>query len=242
MSDAPESAPLAEDVRGLESVAALGYLLSAIAHDLNNQLTNLLLGADQLQYGGGADAAEMMVQQANRVAEVTRAVQRLGQMNFGGGRSPSDLGEVTRAFGAWRRRTGRGAGDSIETEDGLLTRADPLHFGRALAMLADAFSDGMRPVEVVVRTEQMPRTAWSREDDTVAKAVLRMQVGEPAAVELSSFKEVVDGFFDSDRTDEEVRLMAAWEIIRKQRGRMSVYGEKDSRDREIVISFPLVEP
>jgi signal transduction histidine kinase len=92
MSEVAEAPDLAEATRNIESVAALGYLLNAIAHDLNNQLTNLLLGADQLQYGGGADAVEMMVQQANRLAEITRSVQRLGQSNFGPGAGPSDLG------------------------------------------------------------------------------------------------------------------------------------------------------
>ncbi len=240
MSDAPEGADLAAATRDLESVAALGYLLNAIAHDLNNQLTNLLLGADQLQYGGGADAAEMMVSQANRVAEITRAVQRLGQANFGPGAGPSDLGAVARSFSAWRVATGRGDGDSFTVEDGLITRADPTHLGRALALLSDAFPGGPRPVSVVVRTEDMPRTVWSQDGDTVPKAVLRMRIGDPPADELASFKGVVDAFFDAERSTGDVRLMAAWEIVRKQRGRMAVHGAPGSDDREVVLSFALV--
>jgi hypothetical protein len=240
MSDPAEATEsLAGATRELESIAALGYLLNAVAHDLNNQLTNLLLGADQIQYGGGADAAEMMVQQANRVAEITRAVQRLGQSNFRPARGPSDLGEIARAFGEWRRLTGRGAGDVIEVEDGLVTRADPTHLQRSLTMLADAFSEGVRPVRVTVRTEDMPRTVWSREGDTVSRAVLRLRVGDPSPEKLAAFKEVVDGFFNADRTDADIRLMAAWEIVRKQGGRMSVHGAPKSNDREVVLSFPL---
>ncbi len=240
MSDAPEEADLAAATRGLESVAALGYLLNAIAHDLNNQLTNLLLGADQLQYGGGADAAEMMVAQANRVAEITRAVQRLGQSNFGPGAGPSDLGAVARSFGTWRAATGRGAGDVFTLEDGLLTRADPTHLQRALGLLADAFPGAPGPVTVTVRTEEMPRTVWSRDGDTVPKAVLRLRIGDPPETELASFKGVVDAFFDAERSDADVRLMAAWEIVRKQRGRMTVFGAAHTNDREVVLSFPLV--
>ena len=240
MSDAPDPGEsLAAATRDLESVAALGYLLNAVAHDLNNQLTNLLLGADQLQYGGGADAAEMMVQQANRVAEITRAVQRLGQLNFSRSSGPSDLGAVAQAFGDWRRATGRGRGDSFEIEHGLITRADAVHVQRALAMLAEAFSDGVRPVSVTVRTEDMPRTVWAQEGDNIPTAVLRLRVGDPTGDELTAFKEVVDGFFDAERTDGDVRLMAAWEIIRKQRGRMAVRGAPTSSDREVVLSFAL---
>ena len=241
MSDAPQGADLSRSIRELESVAALGYLLNAIAHDLNNQLTNLLLGADQLQYGGGADAAEMMVSQANRVAEITRAVQKLGQGNFARSSESADLGDVARAFGAWRSATGRGEGDVFETEAGAMVRAHPVHLQRALALLADAFSEDIRSVRVRVGREDMPRTMWSRPDDTAPRGVLRLSVGEPAGDELASFKSVVDGFFDADRSDCDVRLMAAWEIVRKQRGRMTVHGAADSSDREVVLSFPLLE-
>jgi hypothetical protein len=240
MSEVAEAPDLAEATRKIESVAALGYLLNAIAHDLNNQLTNLLLGADQLQYGGGADAVEMMVQQANRLAEITRSVQRLGQSNFGPGAGPSDLGDIAQTFAAWRRETGRGEGDSVTTEAGLITRCDPLHLRRALGLLADSFPGAPCGVMISVKTEDMPRTVWSQEGDTVPKAVLRLKVGEPGTEELAAFKEVVDAFFDAERSEADVRVMAAWEIVRKQRGRMTFYGTPGSNDREVVLSFPLV--
>ena len=53
------------------------------------------------------------------------------------------------------------------------------------------------------------------------------------------FKEVVDDFFCRERSAEEVRLMAAWEVVRKLRGRLQMYGGAPGEGLEFVLFLPL---
>ena len=69
-------------------------------------------------------------------------------------------------------------------------------------------------------------------------AVVRMRRGDPPDTTNPSFKELVDGFFASNRTLEEVRLMAAWEVVRKLRGRLEMFGTVGD-GLEMVIKLPL---
>jgi len=240
--------PSPEDLAHVEGVAALGYLLNAIAHDLNNQLTNLMLGADQAQYSGSKDAIDLMVQQAQNIASITRAVQRMGQRNMSTGSGRQDLGDVCRDFVAWYRATAGGqAGAELE-----VVGEAPLVFGKSrnlvmafnlLSRAGDPALLGM-PLKVQVAVEAVPRSSWAGSDETVDMGVIRLRRGDPPREKSSVYRSLVDDFFGGERTETEVGIMAAWEVLRKVRGRpsarMEVY-ESGALGHEIVVMLPLAD-
>lgn len=208
----------------LEEVVALGYLLNAIAHDLNNQLTNLLLGADQAQFTGDKEAIDLVVQQATKLTEITRAVQALGQGNMERGKVVVDLRDIAREAADWQAAAGR----PPVTVQGEHTpvRAAPRHLTMALSLLlrwTDSRVPGA-PVTITTRVEQVPRSAWSGSKETIPMAVLELVAGDGGDEPTPEFKALVDDFFGGSRSPEEVGVMAAWEVLRKVRGRMTVSG------------------
>ena len=70
-------------------------------------------------------------------------------------------------------------------------------------------------------------------------AVVRLRRGDPPDELNPEFKEVVDDFFCRPRSAEEVRLMAAWEVVRKLRGRLQMYGGGPGEGLEFVLLLPL---
>ncbi len=233
-------APQPEHLRHVEDVAALGYLLNAIAHDLNNLLTNLMLGADQVQYGGGQEAIDLLLDQVQRISGITRAVQRLGQKNMTLDDGVHDLGAVFAAFRAWHGASRPGESAGIECEDGVLVKGSSRHFVHALSLIALATADwtsgdlGLRGA-----TEQRPRSAWAGSTETVPMAVIEVRRGAVGSEDSRDFKGIVDGFFETERSAAEIALMAAWEVVRKARGRMKVRGGKESPGVAVTIELPL---
>jgi hypothetical protein len=239
--------PSPEDLAHVEGVAALGYLLNAIAHDLNNQLTNLMLGADQAQYSGSKDAIDLMVQQAQNIASITRAVQRMGQRNMSQGSGRADLARVCRDFVEWYQASCEDAEVELHTEgDG------PPVFGkdRNLILAFNLLSrsgdpEALKlPLSVHLATEAVPRSTWAGSTETVDMAVVRLRRGSPSREQTPAYRSLVDDFFAGDRSEVEVGIMAAWEILRKVRGRpsarMEVY-EGGAQGHEVVVMLPLAD-
>ena len=240
--------PSPEDLEHVEGVAALGYLLNAIAHDLNNQLTNLMLGADQAQYSGSKDAIDLMVQQAQNIANITRAVQRMGQRNMSTGAGRVDMADVCGSFVDWYRATS-GGDAAVELQvDGKPASV----FGKdrnlvlALNLLSRAGDAATRelPLAVSLAVEAVPRSSWAGSDETVDMAVVRLRRGDPGREQTPTYRSLVDDFFGGERSEVEVGIMAAWEILRKVRGRpsarMEVY-ESPGRGHEVVVMLPLAD-
>ena len=94
-------------------------------------------------------------------------------------------------------------------------------------------------LKVSVGVESVPRSVWAPKGEEIDMAVVRLRRGEPAAELNAEFKELVDGFFSRDRTLQEVRLMAAWEVVRKLRGRLEMFGRVGGGGLEMVIKLPL---
>ena len=227
----------------LHDVAALGCLLNAIAHDLNNQLTNLLLGADQAQYGGGAAAIELMVNQTQRIADITRSVQTLGQQNMDRGRVVTSLAPVCRRWAAWVA-LGAEVGPELTLEEESLS-ADISADNLLLALTLLTRSAGLirrGAVRLSLGRQEVPRSSWSGSTETISMAVLRLQSGDVSALPAERLKSIVEEFFFRKHSPEDVGVMAAWEIIRKVRGRLTVQGEASSPGQEIVVLLPLVDP
>lgn len=225
----------------LHDVAALGCLLNAIAHDLNNQLTNLLLGADQAQYGGGKAAIDLMVNQAQRIADITRAVQTLGQRNMDRGREAVTLREVCHRWAGWMALGGEAPTMDL-SEERLESDASGDNLLLALTLLSRAGGLAAHGgVALSLRKEQVPRSSWSGSTETIPMAVLRLSAGDISSLPDNRLKGVVEEFFFKEHPPEDVGLMAAWEIVRKVRGRMTVRGGSGSPGQEIVLMLPVVD-
>lgn len=231
-------------------MAALGFLLNAIAHDLNNQLTNLMLGADQAQYAGSKDAIDLMVQQAQNLASITRAVQRLGQRNMSEGVERTDLAVVCRRFEAWYRASaGPGARIEVhvgEDETGPLVWAKARNLVLALSLLGRTGPPEALalPLSVHLGTEALPRSTWAGTGESVDMAVIHLRRGDPPRERTPSYRSVVDDFFSKERDDIEVGVMAAWEILRKVRGRPSArmdFFAGGESGHEVSVALPLAD-
>ena len=238
-----ETAPQPEDLQHLEGVAALGYLLNAIAHDLNNLLTNLMLGADQIQYGGGAEAVELLVDQVQRITGITRSIQKLGQQNMSAAMEVTDVGAVVAAFEAWHRSAWPAETVRVSCQGSTPVKLNVRHTVHGLSLLAWATGQyhGDRDLIVELRREDVPRSAWAGSTETISMAVVRLRRGTPGAAASQDFKRMVDGFFEAERTPPEVATMAAWEVVRKLRGRMKVRGGAAADGIEITVELPLAE-
>lgn len=231
--------PAKDALRHVEGVAAHGYLLNAIAHDLNNLLTNLMLSADQIQYGGGDEAVQLLLEQCQRVHDVTRAIQRLGQQNMAEGVEVTELADLTEAFGAWRSEAAPDDPLSSSVAESARVRVPTRHLVHALSLLADA-TRGAGPLSVSAGREDVRRSTWADPGETIPMAVVRLRRGEPAGDD-ATFKSLVDGFFTEARSVPEIAMMAAWEVVRKQRGRMAVRGRVEDGGVEVTIQLPVVE-
>lgn len=227
----------------LHDAAALGCLLNAIAHDLNNQLTNLLLGADQAQYGGGAAAIELMVNQAQRIADITRSVQGLGQRNMDRGRTVTPLTPVGHRWVAWAALGAETAPELTVDADGLSADISADNLLLALTLLTRTSGLSQRgQVRLRISREEVPRSSWSGSTETISMAALRLQSGDTSTLPPNRLKGVVEEFFFRSHPPEDVGVMAAWEVVRKARGRLTVQGDAGSPGQEIVLMLPLTSP
>jgi hypothetical protein len=234
--------PRPQDLRHVEEVAALGYLLNAIAHDLNNLLTNLMLGADQVQYGDSKDALELMLEQVQRISGITRVIQRMGQRNMMANEEVLPLHEVAEAFAAWHRSVAPDDVVELDLVSGAHARLNARHMVHALSLLAlGSQGPSHRPLSVTLSIEERPRSAWSGSTETVSMGVLRLRRGEVPAGESTDFKRLVDGFFEAERSPSEIATMAAWEVIRKVRGRMRMHGDPGGPGVQVTLELPLAE-
>jgi len=230
-----------EELDHLEKAASLGYLLNALSHELNNHLTNLLLGADQARMSGESVVVDLMVKQAQKAGDVVSILQKLGQDTVSRGNDRIDLGELCGELARWLRVcTGSSEPEVLVSGDSVEVMADRQNVLRALCNLARVGTDcTQQALQVKVGVEQAPRSVWAPQGEEISMAVIRLRRGDPPPELNPGFKEVVDDFFCSERSGEEVRLMAAWEVVRKLRGRLQMYGGRPGEGLEFVLLLPL---
>lgn len=224
----------AEAVRQLEDCAALGCLLNAIAHDVNNQLTNLMLGADQAR-SGDAEALDLVLDQAQRLTALARAVQGLGQSNLEQARERVALDEVAVDVASWHARGGRGSLE-IRVVDRPRVVGVRTHVVLAAVFLARWLADrDLGPLALEVLERDVPRSAWSGSTETVRMACLRLVAGAGGGVADPLVKPVLDDFFGAARSGDEVALMGCWEIVRKLRGRLDCRVDGTSAEASMLL-------
>jgi len=236
-----------EQLEQLEFSVALGSLLNAIAHDMNNRLTNLILAGENARQSGQDQAFDILAEQARKATEITAAVQRLGSGNLGNRSSTADLNAVAQQLASWQG-LGRPSDVTVEvlSDSAPRVQATPDILMLAFALLLRLVPVGEdRRIQVGVSTESVPRSRWSQETEEVDMAVVRLS-GSMAPAEQwppVDFARVVDAFFEGERTPSEVRVMGAWEILRKVAGRpsarLSLPPGSDDRPPEVVVWLPL---
>jgi len=233
-----------EDLRQLEETSALGYLYNAIAHELNNQLTNLLLAADQFSGSQSAKTLDIMVGQAQKMGEVVRRLQELGGANMDRGSDQVSLSELCDDLSAWLVQLDPASEFQFELVDPdaqvVVHRSNLV---RALCFLAQWGGEMQRehPLRVRASLEQLPRSSWAPAGETITMAVLRIRRGNPPSEANPLLKSVVDDFFAATRSKDEVELMAAWEIVRKLRGRLQLFGGPGHPGVEWVLALQAPE-
>ena len=89
-------------VDSLERSAALGLLVSAVVHEVNNPLSVILIGADTLRHGGIRSEnvqrhLDVLNNQADRIIHITRRMQELTRRNLAGGENV-DLCQLLTVF------------------------------------------------------------------------------------------------------------------------------------------------
>jgi len=234
---------LGDELEHLERSSSLGYLLGSISHELNNHLTNLLLVPDQTEGGRALPVVQSMADQAQKAGAVVAMLQRLGTRNLSRGSEAVNLAGMCERLRIWLLNTaGEDVGEIIRGDTEVVVLAGRQNLLRALCNLSrvGAGADS-QPLVVSVGIEQAPRSVWAPAGEQIAMAVVRLRRGTPPGELSPRFKALVDDFFSQDREVEEVALMAAWEVVRKLRGRLEMYGNDGTSGLEMVVKLPLVE-
>jgi hypothetical protein len=218
----------------LEAGAALGALLNSISHELNNHLTNLVLATESARTSSGTEELEIVAKQLRSTSQFSEALRELG-----GAIRPKHASRVTLASVVERLverdDLGRAKGERIEAliAEGLVVQADEGQLCLALALLLRSlpFPPGRRLL-IEAHCDSVPRTRWSDETETVSMARLVLTARDVESSEWPPFaiRDLLTNFYEAPKTPERVRVMAAWEILRKVVGRPSarlVLGKSD---------------
>ncbi len=234
----------------LEQTAALGLLVPALIHEVNNPLSVILIGADTLRHAGGSSPAvlahlDVVNQQSDRIIHTSRRMQELTRRNLANDRV-SDLREPLRAFAELESVLGgEEARIELQLSDAPLpVRGDPGLLALILRLLARQVRarHAARPVEASARSEEIKliQSGPAAERSPVRSyGVVRLRAGEPDGVPEPFLKQMPD-FFEATRGDAEVELMACWEVVRKSSGRLQLV--EGGAGFEIQLLLPLVDP
>jgi len=239
---------LRERIAALEGAASLGFLLSAIVHEINNPMSVLLIGADTLRRKAGDPEAlarhlDVLEQQANKIIHINRQLQELSRRNLGevGPVDACDLAELFAVAqqahdGAAGRpeivvRKAPGPVDVNAEQLSLVLR----YLARALAALGAA-----GPLTLTVDRRDVPLFDFggARKSPTREYVVFELRSGTPGG-ESRAFTDWLGDFFGEAPPDHQVEMMACWEVVRKLAGRLELRHDDDGA--EIVVMVPVAE-
>jgi len=236
-------------IDALERTASLGYLLSAIVHEVNNPLSVMLIGADTLRRrAGGSEAVthhlDVLEQQSDKIMDINRRLQELSRWNMGESRDV-DAGQLVRSFAeleVWIEGDARRP--SLRLPDEPITiSVEPERTMLVLRFLARyaRSQGGGDAVEVSLMQENIPLIEMPTRHKAPTRdfAVFRLTVGTPAA-QAVPFTEWVGDFFGRDADRQVLELMACWEVVRKMAGRLRL--RSDDHGAEAQLMIPLERP
>lgn len=209
----------------LEATAGVGVLMNSVGHELCNHLTNMMLATENARHDRSDASFDLLVRQLKQCTALTKAIQGFGSQDFLVGSSLVHLKEVLTAVSGWDG-FGREAGVPI----GLDMSGDPVVRGN-FSQLAVAFvlllrtlpQGGERALHCELSVEEVLRSRWSDEDQFVpmVQIALRAQGADASAWPPFELSELVEGFYRGTKSAAEMRVMGAWEIVRKVSGRPS---------------------
>lgn len=223
---------LRQRIEELEHSTALGLLVPALIHEVNNPLAVILIGADTLRHAGEQSPTvlnhlDVLNQQADRIVHTSRRMQELTRRNLSADRV-SDLRDPIRLFADLEVILGGDAAhvDLSLPDEPLDVRGDPGHLALILRLLARHVRErsGGEPLELTASTERVkliqsgPAAERSPVRDYV---VVRICAGAPEGEAIPFLKRMPE-FFQGTREPAEVELMACWEVIRKSSGRLQL--------------------
>ena len=236
-------------IDALERTASLGFLLSAVVHEVNNPLSVILIGADTLRRRGDGGQpvdrhVDMLEQQSEKIMELNQRLVDYSRWNLGEARTV-DARELARTFAEIEEWIEGAPGKpTIQLpDDPVDVSVEPDHVTQMLRFLARAVREagGGGRAELTLSCESVPliEIASRRESPMRDFAVFRLVVGAPTAP-LVPFTEWLGDFFKRPPERRILELMACWEIVRKLGGRLRM-GE-DERGAEIQLMIPVAQP
>jgi hypothetical protein len=209
----------------LELSAALGALLNSIAHEMNNHLTNLVLATENARHDRTENSFDLLARQLKQSTALTSAIQRLGTENLVGNTEVVHLKAVLEEVASW---DGFGRGNeapvALELTGDPIVRTNRGQLSLAIALLMRALPEGSgRSLRVALNTEEVLRSRWSDEDQYVPMVRISLEAGGVSVDDWPPFElsGLVEGFYSGSKTPAELRVMGAWEILRKVSGRPS---------------------
>lgn len=235
-----------DSLERLELSAGLGALLNSIAHEINNHLTNLVLATENARHDRSEASFELLVRQLKQSTALTAAIQRLGSENLVGTTGVVHLTEVLDDVVSW---DGFGRADGVQVD--LKVAGDPIvraNFGQlalALGLLLRALPDDPgRSLCIELSVEEVLRSRWSDEDQYVPMVRVSLEAAGVSGAEWPPFElsTLVENFYAETKSTTEVRVMGAWEILRKVSGRPSARLALDLSDAgapRFVLWLPL---
>lgn len=246
MADDRTIEELRAHIASLEQAASLGYLISAVVHEVNNPLSVMLIGADQLRHAGVQHPAvqrhlDALDQQSERIIAISQRLQEMGRRNLAG-RREWDLRELLRSFVALDEVLEQPpiAIQLAVSDEALPVEVNGPQLLTVLRFLTAAarrlagrpglgLEAGQREIPLIAAGPAAARSP------TRTFAVATLRGGAPSG-ELVAYKEIVPDFFSGSRPEHEVELAACWEVIRKLAGKLLI--RSDPAGAEIQLMIP----
>jgi hypothetical protein len=241
---------LRERIAALEEAASLGFLLSAIVHEVNNPMSVLLIGADTMRRKAGDPDAltrhlDVLEQQANKIIHINQQLQELSRRNLGV-TVTLDACDVADRFAEAQHALD---GPSGRPEIGVRTAPGPIavnpeqltlvlrYLDRALGALG-----ATGPTRLTVDRRDVPLFDFgtARKSPTREYVVFELRRGEPYG-EFTAFTDWLGDFFDKAPPDHAVEMMACWEVIRKLAGRLELRHDADGAEVAVMVPVPAGE-
>lgn len=237
---------LRERIESLERTASLGFLLSAVVHEINNPLSVILIGADTLRRKAADPGAvehhlAVLEAQSAKIIEINKLLQALSKRNLGNAVA-SDAADLVHAFAAEEGLLCGAARRPVLNlwEGPLPIEVEPLQMMQVLRYLASAVRElgGAGSLRVKVDRQDVPliELPTIRQSPTREFVIVGLKVGNPDGPSIP-VTEWIGDFFGETPSTIQVNLMASWEVLRKLPGRLRI--RAGSSGAEILAMIPV---
>ena len=235
---------LRERIESLERTASLGFLLSAVVHEVNNPLSVILIGADTLRRKAEQNEyvdrhLDVLEAQSTKIIDINKLLQGLSKRNLGE-LQRVDAAELVGAFAEVEVLLGGEAfRPQMDLQDAPLpVKVDLQQTLQVLRLLArsarDLGGDGVLRVRVDRQEISLIELPSIQNSPTREFVVFCLVVGAPTGPPVAVADWIGD-FFDSQPTDRTVELMASWEVVRKLPGRLRIVAGAAGAELQLMV-------